>query len=325
MWLLALLGAILFPLVVTTPFFLSTATVAVMFVALAVAYDLVVGRVGALSLAQPLFLGIGAYSAAILSSQFGQVFVVEAAVAMAAAMILAFLIGIPAFRLNLHAFAIATLAFSVTGLLVAHNWIDVTRGALCITGIPALTIGVPPATVVVDSYAGMYWVILAIASGVVALILFITRRRLGLALTAVRDDDVLASARGLWPTELRILAFVVSAGLTGLVGAFLAHHQRVVCPTTLDLPVTVTLIIMVFMGGRGSLRGVVTAAVVFTAAPQILRLAAEWRLVIFGTLLLLVVTVFPDGIEQAFQALESRWRKLRARRGPETATGLGDD
>ena len=317
-WLGLLLVGISLPFVLGTPFFLHTATVALIFVTLAVAFDLVVGRVGALSLAQPVFYAFGAYSAGLIALNLGNPgFWVESAVAVAGSALLALAIGIPAFRLSLHAFGIATLGFLLIGQLVAMNWLDVTRGPLCVSGIPAMTVPLGPTTWQVNSATASYFVMLVIAASTVALVAIIARSRLGSAFIAVRDDPVLASARALWPTRLRLLAFAISAGLTGLAGVFAAHFQHVVCPTQGDLAVTVLLLVMVFIGGRASLRGVVTAAIIFTVIPQVLRIADEWRLVIFGVLLLVSVTALPNGLETAFEWVERRIARFRS--GPTSA------
>lgn len=316
-----MLVAVTFPLLVSVPYYQSIAILALLYVAMAVAFDLVVGRIGALSLAQPVFLGIGAYTAGILSSRFQTNFLLEALAAAALAATAALFIGIPSFRLSMHSFAMATLAFAVGGQLIAKNWIGLTGGPLCTTGIPPLHIGLFGFSFEAATYVGQYYVALALALLAIGVVTALTRRRIGLGLTAVRDDDVLAAARGLWPTELRILAFVVSGALTALVGAFMAHMQTVVCPNTMDMSYTIELLIIVFIGGRGSLRGVVTAALLFTALPQVLRMADEWRLVIYGAILVVIVVSVPDGIEQLYRKFD----RSRRRRPQPPATKEASD
>lgn len=297
-WAFGLAFALVLPLVFPVPYYLATAITALMFVALAVAFDLVVGRIGALSLCQPVFFGFGSYAAAILSTRYEWSFGAVLAASAAAAVVLAMTIGVPSFRLSLHAFAIGTLGFSAIAMLLAKNWVGLTGGPLCTTGVPPLTLfGLDFA-----SLAAQYYVILGIAVATVATAFGIARSRLGLALTAVRDDPVLASARGLSPTAFRLTAFGFSAALSSAVGVFNAYFQSVVCPENLDMSYMTALLIMVFIGGRSSLRGVVVAALLFTVLPQALRLAEEWRLVIYGLVLLVVVIAIPDGLERAFRA-----------------------
>lgn len=297
-WSLGAVFAAVLPLVLPVPYHLSTAITALMFVALAVSFDLVVGRIGALSLCQPVFFGFGSYVAAILSTRHGWSFGATLAVAALAAVGVALAIGVPSFRLSLHAFAIATLGFATIAVLLAKNWVGLTGGPLCTTGVPALTLfGVE-----LTSLAGQYYVVLGLAALTVGVAFGVSRSRLGLALTAVRDDPVLAAARGLSPTAFRLTAFGLSAALSATVGVFNAYFQSVVCPENLDMSYMTALLIMVFVGGRGSLRGVVSAALLFTVLPQLLHLAEEWRMVIYGLVLLGVVIAVPDGLERAFQA-----------------------
>lgn len=313
-WTGALIVALLVPVVIDTPYYLSTGIFALMYVALAVAFDLVVGRIGALSLAQPVFYGYGAYVAALLAThpRPGPGFWVEALAAAIGAPILALAIGIPAFRLSLHSFAMGTLGFALIAQLVANNWLSVTRGPLCISAISPLRVSYPGGSFLAITNQQAYYVILAIASVTILSVALISRSRLGMAFRAVRDDPLLASARGLSPNQLRLLAFTVSAAMSALVGVFAAHFETVVCPSYIDLSITVLLLIMVFVGGRGSLRGVVTAAVVFTVVPELLRIAESLRLVIFGAILLVTVIAFPDGFEHAYAEVGRLVSRLRA-------------
>ncbi|GAA3928402.1 hypothetical protein GCM10023085_07000 [Actinomadura viridis] len=298
LWCAGFAFALVLPLALPVPYYISTAITALMFVALAVAFDIVVGRIGALSLCQPVFFGFGSYAAAILATRHGWSFGAVLLLSMAAAVVLALAIGVPSFRLSLHAFAIGTLGFAVIAMLVARNWVGLTGGPLCMTGVPPLSV----AGVELTSLTAQYYLILAMAAGAIGVAFAIARSRLGLALTAVRDDPVLAGARGLSPTAFRLTAFGISAALSAGVGVFNAYFQSVVCPENLDLSYTTALLIMVFIGGRSSLRGVVAAALLFTVLPQMLRLTEEWRLVIYGLVLLVVVITIPDGLERAFQA-----------------------
>jgi ABC-type branched-subunit amino acid transport system permease subunit len=311
-WLGALVVAVAFPLVIATPYYVSTAIIALQFVGLAVAFDLVVGRIGALSLAQPVFYGYGAYVAALVAK--GMIPVggegwSEFVLAVIGGVVLALLIGIPSFRLSLHSFAMGTLGFALIGQLIAGNWMDVTRGPLCLSAIPPLTIQYVVGSFRMSSLQDAYYIMLGLAALAIGVVASISRSRLGLAFTAVRDDPILAAARGLSPNRLRLVAFSISAAISAAVGVFAAHFQTVVCPTEMDISITVLLLIIVFIGGRGSLRGVVSAAVIFTVLPELLRLTESLRLVIFGALLLVTVTAFPDGVENIYRMATRAWRR----------------
>lgn len=270
-----------------------------LFAALALSYDLVVGHVGSLSLAHPAFFGTGAYTAAILSTQAGWPFAADLLAAVLLAGVVAALAGVPLFRLVEHSFAVGTLAFAMVAWIVAVNWVDVTRGPLCITGIPKPVLGLPggPA-LAITTLPAYYWLALAALGGVMLLYRGLTTFRLGRAFHAVRDNELLAAAAGIDALRYRMLAFTVGGALAGGVGALYAHYLSVICPEEMTVALTVNLLVMVFLGGVGSLRGVLLGAVLFTALPEILRLAPTWRLVIYGLLLLIIVIRSPEGLER---------------------------
>ena len=257
----------------------------VLFAALALSYDLIVGHLGSLSLAHPAFFGVGAYTAAILATRAGWPF-------------LGALVGVPLFRLTEHAFAVGTLGLALVASIVANNWVEVTRGPLCITGIPKPVLRLPGApTLAVTTLSGYYWLALAALAGVVLLYRGLTTFRLGRAFHAIRDNEALAAAAGIDALKYRLLAFTIGAAVAGGVGALYVHYLSVMCPEEMTVALTVNLLVIVFLGGVGSLRGVLVGAALFTALPEVLRLAPTWRLVIYGILLLLVVVRSPEGIE----------------------------
>jgi ABC-type branched-subunit amino acid transport system permease subunit len=270
-----------------------------LFAALALSYDLVVGHVGSLSLAHPAFFGIGAYTAAILATTAGWPFVAGLAAAVLAAAVVAALVGVPLFRLTEHAFAVGTLGLGLVAWIVANNWVEVTRGPLCITGIPKPALG----ALAITTLPAYYWLALTALGAVVLLYRGLTTFRLGRAFHAVRDNEPLAGAAGIDPLRYRLLAFTIGAAVAGGVGALYVHYLSVMCPEEMTIALTVNLLVIVFLGGVGSLRGVLVGAVLFTALPEVLRLAPTWRLVIYGALLLLVVVRSPEGIEGLLRRL----------------------
>jgi ABC-type branched-subunit amino acid transport system permease subunit len=272
--------------------------VTALFAALALSYDLVVGHVGSLSLAHPAFFGVGAYSAAILATQAAWPFLADVLGAALAAAVVAAVVGVPLFRLTEHAFAVGTLGLAVVASIVANNWVDVTRGPLCITGIPKPVLGLAGgSSLAITTLPAYYWLALAALAAVVLLYRGLTTFRLGRAFHAVRDNEPLAGAAGINPLKYRLLAFTVAAALAGGVGGLYVHYLSVMCPEEMTIGLTVNLLVIVFLGGVGSLRGVLVGAVLFTALPEALRIAPTWRLVIYGVLLLLVVVRSPEGID----------------------------
>jgi branched-chain amino acid transport system permease protein len=271
------------------------------FAALALSYDLVVGHVGSLSLAHPAFFGIGAYAAAILATRAGWPFLASVLAAVLAAALVAALVGVPLFRLAEHAFAVGTLGLALVASVVANNWVEVTRGPLCITGIPKPRLG----ALAITTLPAFYWLALTALAAVALLYRGLTTFRLGRAFHAVRDNEPLAGAAGIDPLKYRLLAFTLAGAIAGGIGALYAHYLSVMCPEEMTVSLTVNLLVIVFLGGVGSLRGVLVGAVLFTALPEVLRLTPTWRLVIYGGLLLLVVIRSPGGLESLLSRARS--------------------
>ena len=263
-----------------------------LYAALALSYDLVIGHVGNLSLAHPAFFGIGAYAAALLGTEARWPFPVALLAAVAAAGLVALAIGVPMFRLTEHSFAMGTLGFAVVVQIVATNWVDFTRGPLCVTGIPKPALG-PWRIATLPAF---YWMGLAAVTLVGLFYHGLTTFRLGRAFHAVRDNETLAAAAAIDPLKYRMLAFVIGGALAGGIGTLYVSYVGVLCPGELAVSLTVNLLVMVFLGGVGSLRGVLVGAAAFTALPEILRMAPTWRMVIYGLLLLVIVIRWPDGV-----------------------------
>ncbi len=277
-------------------------------IAFALSYDLSVGHAGTVSLAHPAFLGIGAYTAAVLATRVGTPFLLNVLVAVALAGAVALIVSVPFFRLSDIFFAIGTLGFAFITQIVAVNWEGVTRGALCITQISRPGVGLGPVALRVTNLTGFYYLILLISALTVVVYLALTTGRAGRALAAVRGDEGLAQVFGLNPLVYKMLAFVVGAMLAALVGVFQAHHVSVVCPDTLGTFLTLNLLIIVFLGGVGTLRGVILGAVMFTVIPELARFAQILAQLVYGVGLLLVVVYVPDGIEGVLSKVLHRTR-----------------
>jgi ABC-type branched-subunit amino acid transport system permease subunit len=168
----------------------------------------------------------------------------------------------------------------------------------------------------VSNLTGFYYLILLISGVTVVVYLAVTTGRAGRALAAVRGDEQLAQAFALNPLVYKVLAFVAGAMLAAVVGVFQAHHVSVVCPETLGTFFTLNLLVIVFVGGVGTLRGVILGAVLFTVIPELARFAQTQAQLVYGVGLLLVVLYAPDGVEGVLakalhraRARTSLWRR----------------
>lgn len=300
----------LVPIFTSNAFNLGVFTDSMVYVGLALSYDLTVGKIGSLSLSHPAFFGVGAYTAALLVEHTSWPLLLQVVCAVGVATLLALLIGIPSFRLSNLTFGMATLGFALIAQLVIANDVDLTRGPLCIANLDPITIGrLTNAGWSVASQQYYAFFIIAVAVGVFVRIL--TTSRIGRAYVAVREDEAMAMAAGINPTRYRMSAFVIGGGIAGLIGAFYAHYISVVCPTNLDISYTITLLVIVFLGGAGGFWGIITAAVIFTAIPEGLQVDPSNRLIIYGAVLLVGVTLMPGGIEGAVRTARRRITRRR--------------
>jgi branched-chain amino acid transport system permease protein len=195
------------------------------------------------------------------------------------------IIGFPSLRVSRHAFVIVTLAATLLLQLVALNWEDLTRGSLGLANIPAPRFfGWQVATRLEWSYACA-----AAAAAAIFCTWLVVGSRFGRAMIAARDNEQLALACGIDAFRTRLFAFCLSGGLAAVAGALYAHFITYIDPGVFGFSVSETLLIMVIVGGSGTLWGPVAGAVVFTAVPEILRLAPEIRSLLYGALLLTIV------------------------------------
>lgn len=310
---LLILIAVSLPIFVTKSYYLRVLNLAGIFMVLSISYDLIAGQVGALSLAHPAFYGIGAYTVAILvtKAEWGPLpsFILAAIIAS----LMAIAIGIPSFRLEDSTFAIGTLGFLLILKLVATNWIGLTEGPMCTTGVPPLEFNLPGGykftTISLrDTYYGI--LILVILAYIIAKA--INSSRIGRAFHSVRENQLLAEMEGVHALFYKMFAFVVGAAIASIAGGYYVSYSSIVCPTEMELWYVITLLIIINLGGAGSLRGVMTAAVIFTVLPEVLRISPELRLVIYGILLLIFALYLPGGFEGLFKAVETRFSRRKS-------------
>ncbi len=325
-WLLAaflLLVAIFLPRLTTSGYALNALIDTVRWMIFALSFDLVAGHAGAVSLGHPVFFGTGAYVAAILGPRLGLGFLpgmVLAAVLMA---VLALIAGIAFFRIRGVTFAIGTLGAAIIAQLVANNAYNITRGPMCIQGVarPEFILPFSGEVLRISQPIQYYYLLLPLLFITAAIYLSLTSSRLGRAFTAVREDEVRAQAVGVHPLRYKLLAFTVGAALVGALGAFQAHYVTVVCPSEMAQTLTTTLLIIVFIGGVGSFRGVMIGAVIFSILPRLLESSGTFAMspatqqVVYGVILVVVMIFMPGGLDDLLARLTRRWRHG----GPETA------
>ena len=253
------------------------------------------GYAGLVHLGQAGFVGIGAYGVAVLTTRAQWPVWTAAPVAMLLAGGVALLIGAPLLRLRGHYLALATVGFNETLVVIAKNWTALTGGDDGLGGVPGIG--------GIGSDRAFYWFAAAVLLGVLLLGAALRGSRFGRAMIAVRDDELAAAAAGVPVFRVRLLAFVLAAVLGGLSGALYAPYASFVVPGDFDVVHSITLLVMLIVGGEASLPGAVAGAVIVSFAPEWLRFVGAAYLSVFGVLVLLVLVLMPQGLAGALARL----------------------
>ncbi|HYI69311.1 MAG TPA: ABC transporter permease [Skermanella sp.] len=285
-------GALALPLVVHQPYVLQTLGNAWLFALPALSLTLVAGTVGLVSLGHAGLLTVGAYASALLALDAG----IPVELAIPAAGLLTAAIGtalvFPAFRLRGHYVSIATLALGEIVMLVILNWESLTRGPIGVSGIPPLSVAGKP----LFAAEWVYTIPLVAVLIFAALQSRLLGSHLGRTLRAIRDDDVAARSYGIDLNRYKALAFAVAGFVAGTSGALMAHFYSYINHETFPGAVSIQVLTMVILGGLGNVAGAVLGAVVLIGLPEVIRATAEYRMLIYGLALLLLIRYRPQGI-----------------------------
>lgn len=317
--------------ILALPYFLSSgyainAMIAtVRWIIFALSFDLIAGHVGAVSIGHPVFFGVGAYVTAILGPMLELGFMANLLLAAISMALLALVTGIAFFRIRGVTFAIGTLGALIISQLIANNAYDLTGGPMCSKGVPRPDLAIPFTTKVLEITQPIdyYYLQLPLLAITIVIYLLLTSSRIGRAFAAVREDEIRSSAVGIFPLRYKLLAFSVSAAIAGALGSFQAQYITVVCPSEMTLGMTTTLLIIVFVGGTASLRGVLIGALIFSVLPRLLELGGTrsiepaFQQVAYGLILVLVMLFLPGGLDGLIKRFTQRFRKSK-KEGVET-------
>ncbi|MGO4396239.1 branched-chain amino acid ABC transporter permease [Variovorax sp. M-6] len=283
--------AVLLPLIVSTPYVLGIAISALTFMVLATSLNLVYGYGGLLSFGQAAFFGLGAYTSAILVVDAQWNFWLATLAGAALATVLGIVVGFASLRLSRNAFVIVSLAMTIILQLVAKDWSSVTRGPAGLPGLPAPGIG----SLEFDSTRSYYWFSLGVTCALLLLVHAVVHSPAGRIFAAIRLNEPLAKSQGINPMPYRLVAIGLSAFVAGAIGAVHAFNLTVIDPSVFDFYYAEVMLIMVLLGGPGRFWGVIVAAIVFSAVPELLRVGNDARALIYGFILMALMLFLPDG------------------------------
>jgi branched-chain amino acid transport system permease protein len=247
----------------------------------AMGVSLLTGFTGIFSLGHAAYMALGAYTTAILTVQHGVHWFPAILCGGAVAVAVAYFIGVPTLKLMGDYYAIASIGLGEAIRLILENWQSVTRGA---RGYP----GIDPYTTL--PVAAAFFVVLAI------FMFNIINSRFGRACKACRDDHIASSLLGFHTARIRVISLMISAFYCGVAGALLGGFLSFIQPVMFDMLKSTELTAVVVFGGLGSMSGAILGTAVITLVTELFRPISQYRMLIYGAVLVIIMVLRPEGI-----------------------------
>ncbi|CAM5205748.1 Branched-chain amino acid transport system permease protein OS=Castellaniella defragrans OX=75697 GN=HNR28_003411 PE=4 SV=1 [Castellaniella defragrans] len=279
--------AALAPLALHDRYLLHVGVMMLIFACLASSLNLIVGYIGEFSLGHTAFFGMGAYVAALLSTKLGLPLWVLVPLAGVVAAFLGLIIGGITLQLRGPFFVIVTLCFAEILRLAAINWVDLTNGPMGLAGIPE------PFHQDKLIYYYVSWLALALCAYLSYRFVYSS---MGRAAVTIRENRYIAQSVGIHPFRYAMCAFVLGAFMAGVAGSLYAYYISFVGPEVFNFSFMVSMILMVLIGGKGTLLGPLIGSVIVISLEESLRGVQEFRLSLFGIIVILIVLFMPRGI-----------------------------
>ncbi|KDA05783.1 ABC transporter permease [Microbacterium sp. CH12i] len=320
-----------------TPGSLALLSLCMVFAALALSYNLLLGSAGMLSFGHALYFGAGAYGLGILLRSFELPLVPGVFAALVGGMVIALITGAVAMRVNGIPFAMVTLAFAQAGSVLVRRNQAITGGE---EGLGLNTASVPDWLVGVINTRNLYWFALIVLVIVYLVVLWVDTSRLGHLAAASRENELRVQVLGLRPTRAKLIVFVIAALCASLAGVAYLLLQSGTQPSAVGADLTITVLVMVVLGGVGFRWGAIVGGVIYTildqrltvlaraegiqGLPDFLRIPLSEPLFILGVLFILVVMFLPGGIAGTVDTLRRRQRRGAARTAAGSLGALDD-
>lgn len=294
----ALLAVSIFALVFPFVFSLyqtNIMTTALIYVVVGLGLNIVVGLAGLLDLGYVAFYAVGAYSYALLNYHYGISFWLALPIGAGFGALFGVLLGFPVLRLRGDYLAIVTLGFGEIIRLILENWNDFSFGPSGIANIPrpgffGIQFSLEGAT------AFIYYLMIALSLFTIFVVRRLQDSRIGRAWIALREDEVACQAMGIDKTRTKLTAFALGATWAGMAGVVFAAKTTFINPASFTFWESVIILCVVVLGGMGSIIGVILGALVLILLPEYLRAFSQYRMLIFGAVLVLMMVFRPEGI-----------------------------
>jgi branched-chain amino acid transport system permease protein len=288
---------VLAPVLVRDEYFIHLLINAGFFYMLVAGLNLLVGYLGRLSLGHTAFLGIGAYTAALLNLKLNVPFLATLSASIVMSFLLSFLFGLIVLRLRGPYFVIVSLCFAEMLAIVANNWVGLTNGPMGLPGIAPPILAVPGLfEIELESKAAFYYLMLAIIAIMTYIIVRLLDSSIGRACISLRENEDLAESVGVSAFYYGMVVFVTGSVFAGVAGCFYSHYVSYVNPEIFGFIYMITMLVMLVTGGKGTIVGPLLGCFIFTVLPEILRGAEAYREPVFGIILMVVAIFLPQGL-----------------------------
>ena len=293
---LAVLAVVLIGMPLVSSFYQTNIMIsALLYVMLALGLNIVVGLAGQLVLGYVAFYAIGAYTYGLLHQYFGLGFWTCLPIGGFLTVLFGLGLGFPVLRLRGDYLAIVTLGFGEIVRLTLQNWNTVTGGPRGVSDIPR------PAFFgmnmdITQSTTYIYYLVLAAVVVTIVVITRLKNSRVGLALQALREDEIACEAMGVDITRVKLSAFALGSCWAGFAGVIFAAKTTYINPSSFTFMESAMILSMVVLGGMGSIAGVVIAALILILAPEYLRAFSDYRMLLFGAIMVIMMLFRPQGL-----------------------------
>ena len=294
-------------------------TLIALYAMLGMGLNILIGYTGLVSLGHAGFYAIGAYTCALLMTKLSINFWIAIILAGIFTAFIGFLLGLPSLRLSGSYLSIVTLGFCEIVNMILKQWESVTNGNYGVRGIPKPTIFGHELTM----FNGGLLILILVLMTITALASLALRdSNTGRAWRAIKDDELAATMMGINTSRYKIISFVVSAFITGVAGGFYCVTRDYIEPNNFVFNTSILILSVVIVGGLGTIRGMIFGAALLQLFPQWFRFLNEWRFVVYGLLLVLMMLFRPQGAlgwrsTQPYHLSSSTRKLLKAKGEPE--------
>ena len=295
---------IVFPFVIHDKYTLHVIILCSMYACLTLSLNLIIGWSGQFSLGHVCFYGMGAYVTTLLMMNFEMNFFFATLISSIFTSIFAMLLCLPTLKLRGDYLAVITLGFGEVFRLFLTNAVDITKGP---AGIPGISDPVIFGYAIKGKQAYFYFVMLLLFVFIVFMKRF-NNSGFGMAMMTVNEDDIAATAIGLNTKKYKLLGFAIGGGMAALMGSFYAVYMGMISPTSFAYAESIKMVSMVVLGGMGSIPGSILGAFLLTALPEVLRAFSEYRMVLYGALMVVMMIFRPEGMWSRASRLKNEYK-----------------